>query len=333
MLHFNTARDADYYMRGEFVGEAPEVRIGGKLNKILGRDGFTEESFRQLMAGQNPNGGKLTQRLSKNRTHATDVTANVSKEIAAIIEVAGDGRAKEVLWESWDDTMRHIERQVYSRIRVDGKQTNRKTGNIAYDGIFHSCTRPTKEDGKSDPHPHIHGIIYNATYDREEKKIKAVKLDFLDKSEVERYFHKKLAKGLREIGYDARVVKAEKLYEGHRPGTTVRLKGVDQAIVDTFSRRNAEVEEDAGRRGYTGKAKATLSQSTRMERVATHTRAEVRDYWSSRITQSQSADLRKLVAKSKGSLLRQKVRDSIRRHLTRVRGHDNEVQHERGIER
>ncbi len=331
MLDFNPAREVGYYLHNEYptADEKLEVRLYGKLNKILARTEFDEQSFLRLSAGLNPETGKrLTARLDKNRDTGTDITANVPKELAVIIEVMGDRRAKEALWKAWEATIKRIECDACVRVRKAGKGGNRVTGNLACDAFYHSATRPTKEDGLPDPHPHIHGFVHNLTFDKAEGKVKAAKLDYIDKPKAERYFHTRLAKEMRAIGYEARLVTRER-------STTVKIKGFDQEVLDRYSRRHFEVEKNAAERGYkSAKAKATLAQATRQEKNTDISMSEVRDYWKSRVSESQLNGLRSVVSKSKRKVRRDADHDASRSYVDTARRYaTQELMNERGIER
>lgn len=313
MLDFNPAREPEYYLTPDYPtaeGEL-EVRTGGKASQMMGlSDGFTPLAFLRLSKGLNPEtGGKLTARLRENRLAATDITANVPKPVSILIEVMEAEGVKEALWEANSHVMQKTEKEAMTRVRKGGKQTNRKTGNIAFSSFYHPGTRPAKDDNLPDPHAHIHNYVYNVTWDKAERQWKALKLEFVDKPKMERAFHKRLAKNLRKLGYDARF-----------RGGVFELRGFDQETCDRFSRRHFEVREDADKRGYKSpKAIATVAQATRSPKRSDVSMQDVRRYWVSRLTGDQFGRLADYVKAARKAAKRVKLRERLASRLDKLR--------------
>ena len=67
--------------------------------------------------------------------------------------------------------MREIEAEMKTRVRKDGKDADRTTGNMVWAEFIHTTSRPV--DGIPDPQLHAHVFVFNTTWDDEESRWKA----------------------------------------------------------------------------------------------------------------------------------------------------------------
>lgn len=333
MMQIRTAAAPEYYLAPDYQTEGSkiEARWGGKGSQMVGVSGpFGTLSFLRLAKGLNPEtGGKLTARLKANRRAAWDVTITVPKSVSVLIEVAEDDGVKKALLDANDFAMRQLEKQAQVRVRKGGVYDDRATGNIAYASFYHGTTRPAKDDGLPDPHSHIHNYLLNLTYDRKEGEWKALQIGNVDRPGIEKAFHRRLARNLKELGYDARVVSGKK-------ATTVEVRGVAEDVQARFSRRNYEVERFASEKGYqSAKAKARLGQFTRSPKVSNISMQDVRRYWVSRLTGDQFEKLSDAISRARRVAMRGRLSRSISNHIDSVRrlAFNREATHERGRSR
>jgi len=333
MMQIRPAAAPEYYLTPDYQTEGAklEARWGGKGAAMVGvSEGFGTLSFLRLAKGLNPEtGGKLTARLKENRRSAWDVSMTVPKAVSVLIEVAQDEGVKNALLDANEHAMRLLEKQAEVRVRKGGIFDDRKTGNIAYASFYHGTTRPAKEDGLPDPHSHIHNYLLNLTYDRKEGQWKALQIGNIDRPGIEKAFHQQLAKNLKAIGYDARVVKGKK-------ATTLEVRGIADAVQDKFSRRNYEVERFAEEKGYkSAKAKARLGQFTRSPKISNASMPDVRRYWVSRLSGEQFGHLADAVSRARKAVQRSRLSRSIANHLDKARHftQNREAAHERGRSR
>ena len=91
--------------------------------------------------------------------------------------------------------MGRIEKQLATRVRRDGKDTDRTTGIMIYATVSHEANR------LGEPHGHHHNLVANLTYDKAERQWKAVQLGQVDYARISQDYHKYMAKGLRKLGY------------------------------------------------------------------------------------------------------------------------------------
>jgi hypothetical protein len=176
-----------------------------------------------------------------------------------------------------------------------------------------------------DPHSHIHNYVYNVAFHRQERTWKAVKLHHVHWPRVEKDFHRKLATGLKALGYDVRT-----------KGNAFEVKGIGQDVRDEFSRRHGEIEATKQEKGLKGKSLAYASYPTRQGKAAEgEPIGKVREGWVSRLTHGQHEGLANVVAKSHKAASRGKWRSKPRSYVqglmrsATLRGHE----HDRGLER
>src|ERR1700691_1930245 len=144
------ARD-DYYTKDEIIG-----RWGGKGAERLGLDGaVTSEAFHSLCDNINPvSGEKLTCRTRSNRTVGYDFNFHAPKSLSLLYTLTGDERLLDAFRNSVRQTMEELEGEVKARVRKNGKNEERITGNLVYGEFVHLTSRPV--DGMPDPHLHAH---------------------------------------------------------------------------------------------------------------------------------------------------------------------------------
>lgn len=280
----------DYYSDKDTVigkwGGLGAARLG------LGDD-VCKSDFSLLCDNINPdNNKKLTGRNDKDRTVGYDFTFNASKSVSLAYCFANEQDKREILnafHESVSDTMKEIESGMQARVRRQGKNENRETGNIIYGEFTHFTTRPI--DGVPDPHLHSHCFVFNATYDQKEEKWKAGNFKQInqDAPYYEAYFHSRLAERLEACGYGI-----EKSRNGFE------IIGVDKETLDKFSRRTKEIEEHAKENNITDdRQKAQIGARTRETKRANVDADKELIEWRDRLSGEEHLDLQKL--KEKGA--------------------------------
>ena len=168
--------------------------------------------------------------------------------------------------------MDDIESDALTRVRVGGQYDNRQTANLVWAQFNHFTTRPV--NGKLDPHLHAHVFTFNATYDTDESKWKAVQFREInrDMPYYEALFQSRFAAKLNKLGYET---------EPH--GRYFEVKGVSRHSIDRFSNRTAEIEEKAKELNLkTAEAKAKLGATTRADKGAAPTIESLRADWTAR---------------------------------------------------
>jgi conjugative relaxase-like TrwC/TraI family protein len=295
MLRVVASRNAKEYFkeslsREDYYTEGQEIRgeWQGIAAEKLGLSGpVTTEAFEALCDNKKPGTDeRLTQRNRDNRIVGYDFNFHCPKSVSVVYEFTKDERILNAFKLSVNQTMREIETEAKTRVRLNGANENRTTGNMVWAEFAHFTARPV--NGLPDPHLHAHCYAFNTTWDDAEKKWKAAKFRDLkaDAPYFEAAFHARFAKQLAEIGYE--IERTAKGWE---------IAGVPQRVLDEFSQRTEQVEQKAKELGITSaKEKDGLAAMTRERKQKHLSKGELRELWEKRI----SADERTAIQNSVG---------------------------------
>src|ERR1700681_417217 len=242
---------ADYYTEGqEIVGS-----WGGKGASRLGLEGTGDKSsFEQLCDYFDPTTGQpLTVRTRTERTVGYDFTFSVPKSVSLLYAMSGDQGILDAFRGAVDETMREIEPEMKTRVRMGGKDEDRVTGNMAWAEFIHTTSRPV--DGVPDPQLHAHVFVFNTTWDEEERRWKAGQFADLkrDCPYFQAAFRVRLANRLQDLGFGV-----------ERKRDDFEIAGIPKDVLGRFSRRTALIEKVAEEKGITDpKRKDELGAETR----------------------------------------------------------------------
>jgi conjugative relaxase-like TrwC/TraI family protein len=268
---------SDYYIEGQEQELAGEWR--GKGAARLGLAGTIErKEWDALCDNRDPNTGKtLTARQKSNRRIGYDINFHVPKSASLLYGLTRDERILNAFRESVDATMQDMESEMQTRVRKDGRDEDRTTGNMVWGAFVHFTARPV--DGVPDPHLHAHCFAFNTTWDPEESRWKAGQFAGLkrDAPYFEAVFHSRLARRLEELGLP--VLRTRKGWE---------IDGLHASTLRKFSRRTALIEGKAKERGVTDPAvKGELGAKTRERKRKNLSLDELRQDWRSRLTDDE----------------------------------------------
>jgi len=225
----------------------------------------------------------LTQRNKSNRTVGYDFNFHCPKSVSVAYEFTQDERILAAFKMSVNQTMREIESEIKTRVRKNGANENRQTGNMVWAEFIHFTARPV--NGVPDPHLHAHCYAFNTTWDDVEKKWKAGQFRDLkaDAPYFEAAFHARFSKQLNDLGYQ--IERTAKGWE---------LGGVPQRVLDEFSKRTEQVEQKAKELGITSaKGKDGLAALTRERKQKQFTKLELRELWNARVSAEERASIQK----------------------------------------
>jgi conjugative relaxase-like TrwC/TraI family protein len=280
----------DYYGRG---GDSPGVWFGQGA-KRLGLEGeVSQEGFFALADNQDPaTGQRLTVRDVANRRPGYDFVLSAPKSVSAMWARTGDERLLEAFQGAGMDTMRlDVEPEMRTRLRRNGQDTDTVTGNLVGSMFLHPSTRPLS-DGMPDPFIHLHAYVFNSTFADHENRWQAGQFGFLKENAryFEAAFEGRLARRLTELGY--RIERNDKGWE---------IAGVPQSVSDKYSRRTAEIEAEAKKRGITDPArKAELGAKTRRSKEEGMSTDALREYWDGKLTPAEAAAMDAVQATASG---------------------------------
>ncbi|MDX1951068.1 MAG: MobF family relaxase [Verrucomicrobiota bacterium] len=265
----------DYYsegqeIRGDWQGlGAARLGLSGAVD---------QEAFDALCENRKPGANeRLTQRNKTNRTVGYDFNFHCPKSVSVVYEFTKDERILKAFGASVNATMREIEGEIQTRVRKDGANENRLTGNMIWAEFIHFTARPVK--GIPDPHLHAHCYAFNTTWDDLEKKWKAGQFRELkaDAPYFEAVFHARFAKELADIGYGI-----ERMAKGWE------IAGLPKRVLEEFSKRSEQVEQKAKELGLTSaKEKDGLAAMTRERKQKELSKADLRKIWIQRVTPSE----------------------------------------------
>ena len=158
----------DYYTEketqaGYWVGAGAE-RLGLKSGETV-----TREAFLRLCDNLHPEtGSKLTQVHLKDRRIFFDFTCSAPKSVSILAVTMDDKRIVQAHREAAAVALKELEAFAGTRVRRDGAMEDRTTGSLVGAAFQHTSSRAL------DPQLHTHFTLFNATFDPEEKRWKAL---------------------------------------------------------------------------------------------------------------------------------------------------------------
>ncbi len=278
--------EQDYYTSDvEIVGE-----WHGRGAIQLGLDGrVTQEAFFALCENRRPEtdpstpGERLTARNRSNRTVNWDLTFSVPKSVSIVHAITRDTQIETAFRDAYRETMAEIEADVKTRVRKLGANDERVTGNLVWADFVHHTARPSGD--VPDMHLHAHCVAFNATWDAEETAWKACTFRDLKRHApyYEAVFHARLAHKARELGFST--VKRGRFWE---------IDGIDQEVIDRFSKRTQEVEAEAKAKGiYHPDRKAELGAKTRQNKADSLSGDQLRAAWEDQMSAGELRQVRR----------------------------------------
>lgn len=228
---------ADYYTDG---GETTG-RWHGRGADMLGLSGqIALRDWKKLCYNRKPDGTPLTARTRANRRVAYDFNFSACKSVSLLYGVTGDERILKTFRDAVITTMSDIENEVATRVRKNGEDGVRTTGNLVWGEFIHTTARPVA--GHPDPSLHAHCVALNATFCPTEREWKAGEFGGLkrDGKYFEALFQSRLARGIEELGLTT-----------IRTRTGWEIEGFSPRTLEAFSRRTALIEKTARLKGIT----------------------------------------------------------------------------------
>jgi conjugative relaxase-like TrwC/TraI family protein len=270
--YVDALQKTDYYVNDvELPGQ-----WHGALSQRLGIEGeVKKEQFFAMCDNLHPVTGKpLTPRKIENRTVGYDINFHAPKSLSVLNFMATDNHIQDAFQESVVEAMKHIEADIMTRVRVNGKDHDRKASELSYANFLHLTARPV--DGSTpDPHLHCHCFVMNAAFDDVEQKIKAGQFREIKKSMPyhQALFHKILSDKLIDLGYS--ITKTDKSFE---------IDGVPKRVIELFSKRTNEIGQFAKENGITDeKILSELGARTRSKKTKGLSMSELKSEWRNQI--------------------------------------------------
>ena len=291
---------SDYYAEGERV----TGRWCGRGAELLGlQDDVQQKDFEALREGFDPGTGVfLRQRQSADRTgtdgevqshgrHLYDFTLSAPKSVSIMAIVGGDQRLVEAHKRAVAEALQELEHHAATRVRTDGANADRTTGNLAIAVYHHDASR------ELDPQLHTHAVAANLTYDGVEGRWKALQASgiYERRAYVTEVYRNSLALQVRSLGYN---IENRRDSKGRDSGFEIR--GVSQQLLDNFSQRSRQRDAaikvfvaDNGRQP-TDNEVAVLVRETRADKLTEISTDEVRGRQRDRLSRDEMAMLASL---------------------------------------
>ena len=282
-----------YYSEGQ---ESPGF-YSGKLAERLGIAGqpVDKETFERLCDNLHPTeDGPLTPRTNDFRRVCKDFTFSAPKSFS-IVEAFASEEERAALRRAFDEAVgetftREIEPDMGTRVRRGGADHDRVTGNALAAGFDHLTSRPVDDRSLPDMHYHRHLLVWNATHDPVEDRIKAGQVGDIvrDKGYYRAAFYARLAGKLEALGY---VI-------DRRGGNEWEIAGVEQATIDRFSKRTGQIDSKAAELGISDAAeKAGLGAKIRGRKQKDVKLPELRAAWAEQLTDGERDALARVYAR------------------------------------
>jgi len=284
----------DYYDEGQRVA-GEWLGLGAERLGLSGK--VRAEDFLRLCDNQHPATGEtLTQRLKEKRVEEDGTVANrrifydftfsPPKSVSLAAFLGKDERIFALHERAVRLALKEFEAFAATRIRTDGAQNDRFTGNFVTALFTHDTSRAL------DPHLHTHCIVFNATFDSVENRWKALQnYELLRARKFARnvYYHE-LARELQNCGYHIR---------NHARGD-FQIEGVSEELCERFSKRHAQIDESLKQllaekpeldEANIQKLRAILAETNRARKQKDVSRDELRVLWASQLTKDEQASL------------------------------------------
>lgn len=268
----------------EHLGLSGKVRADDFLRLCDNQHPVTSETLTQRQKGRRVEGDGTV----ANRRVFFDFTFSPPKSVSIAAFLGADERIFGLHERAVRLALKEFEAFAATRIRTDGAQNDRFTGNFVAALFTHDTSRAL------DPHLHTHGIVFNATFDPAENRWKALQnFELLRARKFARnvYYHE-LARGLENSGHRIR---------NHARGD-FQIEGVPENICERFSKRHAQIDESLKRllaekpelgAANIQKLRAMLAETNRARKQKDLSRDDLRNLWESQLTHDERISLRR----------------------------------------
>jgi conjugative relaxase-like TrwC/TraI family protein len=287
----------DYYAEGERVTGQWQGR-GAELLGLTGK--VKADDFESVCQGLDPTTHEFLRlrhsadrlagdgsRIAQGRS-LYDFTISAPKSVSVMATVGGDDRLIAAHQTATAEALREMEQYAASRVRQDGANENRTTGNLILAVYHHDTSR------ELDPQIHTHAVAANLTYDGAEGRWKALQASdiYECRAYLTEVYRNALAREVRSLGYEI---------ENHRDSrgrdSGFEIQGVPDELLTKFSQRSQQrdraVEDfvkENGRRP-TDNEVAILVRESRADKLAEISSAEVRGRQNARMEPSEKREL------------------------------------------
>ena len=290
----------DYYAEGERV----TGQWQGRGAELVGLSGDVKaEDFESVRQGLDPNTNEFLRiRHSADRLPADgttlaqgrslyDFTISAPKSVSVMATVGGDERLIAAHKTAATEALREMEQHAASRVRQDGANENRATGNLILAVYHHDTSR------ELDPQIHTHAVAANLTYDGAEGRWKALQASesYDRRAYLTEVYRNALAREVGGLGY---AIENRQDAKGRDSG--FEIKGVPAELLARFSQRSQQrdkaIDEFVAQEGRspTNNEVAVWVRESRADKLADISTPEVRKRQAERLTLAETRELQDL---------------------------------------
>lgn len=252
------------YLTEEGRAEMTWVGLGAQR---LGLAGVCDlVAFRRLCQGQHPaTGAKLGVRGKADRRLCYFGQISAPKDVSIACLVGGDQRITGWWNEAVAETLNEVEATVATRVRGNGANEDRVTGNMIAAIVTHDASRAL------DPQLHTHLCLQNLTYDETEKRWKSVQPSgfYRHPGYFREVCYNKLAERMRAAGYELELAR--------RIGFNIR--GFPPELREMFSKRREDILRRARTAGVSSQAELQAITAMSRARKTKVTAIDLRTGW------------------------------------------------------
>jgi conjugative relaxase-like TrwC/TraI family protein len=290
----------DYYAEGERV-------LGqwqGRGAALLGLRGDVKcEDFESVREGCHPVTGEfMRQRQSADRTASDgttqsrgralyDFTISAPKSVSIMAILGGDKRLMDAHERAVAVVLAEIESHAATRIRQEGANEDRITGNLVLAVYHHDTSR------ELDPQLHTHAVAANLSYDGTEGRWKALQASgiYERRGYLTEVYRNSLGHELWLLGYE---IEDRRDTKGRDKGFEIR--GISDELIAKFSQRSNQRDGaikqfiQSNGRQPTDNEIAVLIRETRADKLIEISTAEVRKRQCERLSDEESKALARM---------------------------------------
>src|SRR6202030_529397 len=202
-----------------------------------------------------------------------------------------DDRLVQAHQQAVEAALQELEASAAARVRLEGANENRLTGNLVLAVYHHYTSR------ELDPQLHTHAVAGNLTYDGTEGRWKALQASdiYAQRAYLTEVYRNALAYQVRALGYDI-----DNRHDARGRDLGFEIKGVSQELLRTYSQRSQQRDqaidaftEKTGRRP-TDNEVAILVRESRPDKLMEISTAEVEHRQVVRLTPGEAQTLTEL---------------------------------------
>src|ERR1700687_917347 len=297
---------ANHLVHSDYYGEGQRV-VGhwqGRGAAELGLEGeVTEQQFEAIRQGLHPTTGKMLRpRQSADRLsvdgeiqsrgrHLYDFTLSAPKSVSVLAALGEDDRLVQAHQQAVEAALQELEASAAARVRIDGANENRLTGNLVLAVYHHDTSR------ELDPQLHTHAVAGNLTYDGTEGRWKALQASdiYAQRAYLTEVYRNALAHEVRALGYDI-----DDQHDARGRDLGFEIRGVSQDLLRTYSLRSQQRDQpidaftEKTGRGPTDNEVAILVRESRPDKLIEISHAEVKQRQIVRLTPDEAQTLTEL---------------------------------------